>query len=186
MWRVVGLFVDPTGTCPIPWSAPPPLSWKLDHPIDQRAGHSGVPCSAVFSSRVLFSRVPCRADYQVSRSTFFCAQEPWEEVWHTDTLIWHKVWHTYLWRRCASSWAFMIRRWSSPHWEEINQRKAAILSAILWDLGNASIPLELFHSNDTARPKHPPTPFAGWLRTRLFCALLSTFYNVVERGGRAG
>ena len=55
MWRVVGLFVDPTGTCPIPWSAPPPLSWKLDHPIDQRAGHSGVPCSAVFCSRVLCS-----------------------------------------------------------------------------------------------------------------------------------
>ena len=153
----------------------------------------------MFSSRVLCSVlifcvlfscfVFCSLEFRavqiiICPKALFCAQEPREEVWHTDTLIWHKVWHTYLSRRCASSWAFMIRRWSSPHWEEINQRKAAILSAILWDLGSASIPLQLFYSNDTAthHPKHPPTPFACWLRTRLFCVLLSTFYNVVERG----
>ena len=103
-----------------------------------------VPCSVLvfcvlFSCSVLESTLLCRLS--CVQKHFFCAQEPWEEVWHTDTLLWHKVWHTYLTRRCASSWAFMIRRWSSPHWEEINQRKAAILSAILWDLGNTSIPL---------------------------------------------
>ena len=94
MWRVVGLFVDPTGTCPIPWSAPPPLSWKLDHPIDQRAGHSGVPCSAVFCSRVLCSiLVFCSREYlavqiiMCPEALFLCTGTMRISVAH---------WHTYL------------------------------------------------------------------------------------------
>ena len=35
-WQVVGLFVSLLGLSPTWWSPPPP-SWKLDHPIDQRA-----------------------------------------------------------------------------------------------------------------------------------------------------
>ena len=36
LWQVVGLFVSLLGLSPTWWSPPPP-SWKLDHPIDQRA-----------------------------------------------------------------------------------------------------------------------------------------------------
>ena len=84
--------------CRSDWHLSDPLVSPSSSQLETRPSHrsacrpfgSALQCRvlcSVFCSRVLFSRVPCRADYHVSRSTFLCTGTMRRSVAH---------WHTYL------------------------------------------------------------------------------------------
>ena len=72
-----------------------------------------VPCSVLVFC-VLLSRVPCRADYHVSRSTFLCTGTMRRSVAHWHTYL-AQIWHTYLAQ-------------SVPHWHTYLAQSVAHLS----------------------------------------------------------